>query len=267
MRAFHTLRTKNRPDFRLDDFEILTLMLSALEWKKHNGGTILHTDSVGKRYLERLGILNIWDSVSTSLDEMDNLGLNEEVFWAGGKFFALIEQDFPCVMIDLDFIVWQPLDFERFQSEIAVIHCESTSAPCYPEAGYFHFVDGFILPEWLDWSLEPCNCALVYFGDREFVEAYCGFAFDFMRHAVPPTEQTGWDLLPYMVFIEQRWLSMCAEASGKKIHSLSSLPELFSGEQKFFTHLWGQKQVLRDNPLEAKKYCCNCAGRLAHDFC
>jgi len=106
MNAFQTLRTKNRADFQIADFEIFTMILSALEWKKYNGAICLYTDTTGKEILERAGILEIWDSVNTALDEMDDLQIDENIFWAGSKIFALSKQNFPCVMIDLDFIAW-----------------------------------------------------------------------------------------------------------------------------------------------------------------
>lgn len=37
--------------------------------------------------------------------------------------------------------------------------------------------------------------------------------------------------LSYMVFAEQRWMAMCAAQMKKKIHALSSLPELFGGSR------------------------------------
>lgn len=265
MKAFHTLRTKNNLDFKLADFEILTLILSALEWKKHNGKIFLHTDSVGRKFLQDVGILEIWDGVETSLDEMQTLGIDEKTFWAGAKLFALNLQTFPCVMIDLDFIVWRKIDFAQFNSDVAVIHRESTDIPCYPDKNYFRFKNNFSLPQNLNWSLEPCNTAFAYFGDKNFVKSYCEFAFEFMKSADPTKNQTGWDLLPYMVFVEQRWLAMCAENYGVKVHSLSNLFELFGG-QKFFTHIWGHKQILRENPADAEKFCRDCADRIKHDF-
>lgn len=48
MRAFQIFRTKNNPDFQIDDFEIFTIILSVLEWKKFNGEIFLYTDSSGK---------------------------------------------------------------------------------------------------------------------------------------------------------------------------------------------------------------------------
>ena len=258
MRAFHTLRTKNKSGFALADFEILTLILSALEWRQHNGEIFLYTDTTGKNFL---GELNLWDGVNTALDEMDSFDIDEDIFWAGAKLFALSKQPLPCVMIDLDFIVWQPLQFD---SKLAVIHRESKNLPCYPDANYFR-LKNFALPADLDWSLEPCNAGLVYFGDKNFVNRYVEFAFEFMRAANPPDNQSGWDLLPYMVFVEQRWLAMCAKLCNVEIQSLSNLTELFGG-QKTFTHIWGYKKFFRENKAAAEKFCENCAGRIAHDF-
>ena len=266
MRAFQIFRTKNNPDFQIDDFEIFTIILSVLEWKKFNGEIFLYTDSSGKKILDDIGISEIWDDVYTFLDAMNDFEIDENIFWAGAKIFALACNPPPCVMIDLDFIVWQPLNFDRFGSDIAVIHREEKNLPCYPDKNYFHFKNNFSLPENLNWSLEPCNAAFVYFGDENFVREYCKFAVDFMKSAVPEKNQSGWDLLPYMVFVEQRWMAMCAEICGKKIYSFSNLPELFDDKQKFFTHLWGHKQFLRENPNDAEKFCRDCAGRIAHDF-
>lgn len=266
MRAFQTLRTKNKSDFHLADFEIFTLILSALEWRKHNGEIFLYTDTRGKKFFDEVGISDIWNDVSIALDGRKFINIDENIFWAASKIFALHLQKLPCVVVDLDFIVWQKLDFEKFQSDIAVIHRESTNLPCYPDKNYFRFKNNFSLPGNLNLSLEPCNAAFVYFGNKNFVEQYCSFAFEFMKNSEPEKSKGGWDLLPYMVFIEQRWLSMCADKVGVKIHEFSNLNELFGHEQKFFTHLWGHKKILRENQNDAEKFCRDCAGRIAHDF-
>lgn len=69
-----------------------------------------------------------------------------------------------------------------------------------------------------------------------------------------------------MVFAEQRWMAMCAEHLNVPINELSTLKGLFDGKQQYFTHVWGYKQKLRDNPDEAEAFCQKCAGRLKHDF-
>ncbi|MBQ6759623.1 MAG: hypothetical protein IJP42_11170, partial [Selenomonadaceae bacterium] len=77
MRAFHTLRTRGK----LDDFEIFTLILSALEWRRHNGEIFLYTDTAGKKFFDEAGLLELWDGVDTSLDEWLRLGIDENIFW------------------------------------------------------------------------------------------------------------------------------------------------------------------------------------------
>ena len=258
MNAFHTLRTRG-DHFSMQRFELLTMILSALEWKKHNGRIKLVTDPRGAEYLNRFGLPGIYDEIDVSLDGMDRLGVDEKTFWAGAKLFALSRQQCPCVMLDLDFIVWQPIDFAPYRNDVAVIHFEQVGNDVYPPSEHFRFKHGFKLPPSLDWTVKACNTAFAYFGARDLVNRYCDFAFEFMRAA-------DGDGLPYMVFVEQRWLAMCARLMRRPVHELSSLDDLFGGRQKYFTHVWGAKQRLRDDPAFAEKFCSDCIARLRHDF-
>lgn len=88
MRAFQTLRTRNNPDFQLADFEIFTMIISTLKLKKYSGEIFLYTNSTGKKISDDAGITEIWEGVHTSLDVMDNFGIDENIFWAGTKIFA-----------------------------------------------------------------------------------------------------------------------------------------------------------------------------------
>ena len=261
MDAFHTLRVRRPENFALADFELFTLALSALEWRKHNGRIKLATDSVGAEYMHECGLSEVWNSTEILLDGMTSLDIHEDVFWAGAKIYALSQQVAPCVMIDLDFILWQTIEFARFGKDLAVIHRERVQPPVYPPKCFFGFVDGWQLPNWLDWSVLPCNGALVYFGSNRFLREYTGFSLDFMKHAATKS-----DRLSYMVFAEQRWMAMCAKKMGIPVHELSSVESLFDKKQKYFTHVWGYKQKLRENLDEADKFCRTCGDRLKHDF-
>lgn len=262
MKAVHTLRTRGQgDDFSLHDFEMFTMILSALEWRRHNGAIKLITDRIGAAYIHECGLSDAWDEIEVILDEMDDLGIDENVFWAGAKIFALSRQTTPCVMMDLDFILWQPMDFAHYGSDLAVIHREEIYPSIYPSKNFFKFRDGWRLPDWLDWSVRPCNGAFVYFGSQRFIQDYTSFALTFMQRADARD-----DRLSYMVFAEQRWMAMCAAYLSVPIHALSSLKGLFDGRQKYFTHIWGSKQRLRDHPQEATDFCRTCAGRLRHDF-
>ena len=260
MKAFHTLRTHGK-NFSMQDFELLTLILSALEWKKFNGTIKLVTDQIGAEYFQKLGIIEIYDEIEIFLDEIDTLNIDEKIFWAGAKLFALQRQKSPCVMIDLDFIVWQRLNFEPFKNNVAVIHFENVNNYIYPPADHFRFKNNFKFPPALDWTIPACNTAFAYFGANDLIQKYCNFAFEFMQSV--DNYNAG---LTHMVFAEQRWLSMCAKLMNRKIFELSSLNDLFSDRQKYFTHIWGHKQKFRDDQSLAEKFCNDCAKRLKKDF-
>ena len=263
MKAFHTFRPRKDRfgDFKLDRFEIFTLLISALEWKKFNGEIKLVTDSFGRNYLKSLGILDAWDEIETSLDALDSLNVNEEIFWAGSKIFALHLQKSPIVMIDLDFICWRKIDFSRFGKNVAVIHREDVNNFVYPPREYFSMHEGFEFPKNLDWNERACNTAFAYFGSKDLIDRYFEFALKFMQSVTIDHAD-----LPYMVFAEQRWLAMCAKSMGLKIFEFSALEDLFSDQQKYFTHVWGFKESLRNDSTLEKKFCDDCLARLKFDF-
>ena len=258
MNAFHTLRT--RENFAAADFENFVALLSALKWREKNGSIKLVTDSRGAEYFERIGLTAAWNEIDTSLDKMDSFGWNEKIFWAGSKLFALSLQSAPVVMIDLDFIAWQRMDFAPFTTNIAVIHREEIGNVIYPDKNFFKLKGGKNLPASLDWSVKACNTAFAYFGANDFIKRYTNFAFELMTSL-----DTTNDVLTYMVFVEQRWAAMCATLMHREIFSLSSIKNLF-GRQEYFTHIWGSKHKFRDDPQVAENFCRNCALRIQQDF-
>jgi hypothetical protein len=112
MTAFHSNWTRpffsNNPSrvYCIEDWDLLTTILSALEWRKHNGSIQMVTDETGSEYYRRLGLEHIWDlGITGDLDKHIDRGISPCCFWAGGKIFALRKQHVPCAMIDTDLIV------------------------------------------------------------------------------------------------------------------------------------------------------------------
>ena len=64
--GFHTLWTapyfkQNTEDtYSMQDYELLTMILSALMWRKMNGPITLYGDERAIDYVERQGIAHIW---------------------------------------------------------------------------------------------------------------------------------------------------------------------------------------------------------------
>lgn len=260
MNAIHINWTKpfvsrtNQP-YSTEDFEILTTVLSALKWREKNGKIRMITDSVGYEYYKKTGLDIIWDGIDAILDGID---VNPDVFWAAGKLFALKEQNAPVAMVDTDFIVWEKID-ETALADVSVIHFEDLYPDVYPPESHFN-MDNYKFEDF-NWSIKACNTAFCVITDEKLLRYYTDKAIEFMRHA----DETD-DRLTYMVFAEQRLLPMCAEKLGKSVMAFSSLDKLFSGSENRFTHTWGMKQQMRDNPPLRHDFCRRCISRITHEY-
>ncbi len=159
--------------------------------------------------------------------------INATAFWAAGKLYAVAAMKAPCVMLDTDLICWKNIDTLLDGVDAAAIHREDIIPSIYPDKSAFSRSRGFDFDE-LDWTVQPLNTALCYFGSDEFRRYYTDTAIRFMRSA-PQADDT----LTYMVFAEQRLLTMCAEKKGIRIRALSDLPSLFGGGQADISHISG----------------------------
>ncbi len=241
-------------DFRMDDFDLYCAALSALEWRDKNGKIILCADEVSAEYIEDMGLGELWDEIRICVpNDLD--GINPLMFWAGGKLLALKSVSAPVVMLDTDFIVWERLDFG---SAVIAAHREELSPDIYPPFSFFR-APRHILPDF-DESVLPLNTAFLYLPDNDFKEFYTSQAIAFMKSAAECS-----DRLRYMVFAEQRMVAMCAEYTGTPVTTLLDKDRLFFPQERF-THLWGAKQKMRDNPPLRRGFLEKCKARLKKDF-
>ena len=266
MRAFHSNWT--RPFFNkhvgayyIEDFELLTTILSALTWQTHNGDIQMVTDQVGAAYYRKLGIEKIWNlGIDDSLEEKMDKAIDPSTFWAAGKIYALEKQMAPCVMIDTDFIIWKPLVEELEKHELTVIHREGLEECVYPGRERLMTREGYEYPVNWDWSVEACNTAFSFFKDQAFKDYYVQESIRLMKGV------EGEDPLIYMVFAEQRLLAMCAAEKGVDIYAFSDTEKLFHSGQEVFTHIWGYKRYIRSNPRIRENFCRRCVARIQRDY-
>ena len=262
IRAFHTAWSAPRfacdphAKYGVEDFELLTTALSALEWRRCNGSIDLFCDPVAHAYYDRLGLLSLWDEIHPlPLDAP----FDASCFWAAGKLFALRRMNAPCAMIDTDFIVWQPLEAILSELPLAVIHREPLVPDIYPDPNGLRTRSPFDLSAF-DLPLPAANTAFSWFADPDFKNRYCDAALTFMQDALPDG-----DRLTYMVFAEQRLLPMLAARDNIPLTALADLGALFTTGQNFFTHTWGYKNTLRAAPAERDRFCRRCAARILRD--
>lgn len=254
----YAVRCPDRP-YQMTDFDLLTTVLSALVWRRENGSIRMITDDTGEQYYRSLGLTDLWDGgIFTYLNDIPST-IDPCTFWAAGKLYALAATPAPCVMLDTDFIVWHSLS-EHWHRPLAVIHREALNPAIYPAPSAFVLAPSYHFPTNWNWHEPACNTALTYFGNDTLRKTYVGQAMDFMQAA------RGRDGLIYMVFAEQRLLAMCAQACGVPIHAFSTEQDLFQGNQRDFTHIWGFKQAMREQPVLHELFCQKCAARIRKDF-
>lgn len=262
MQAIHVNWTKPScglgGEYFIEDFEILTTVLSALKWREKNGKIKMITDTIGFEFYKSRGMCGIWDEIETSLDDMPET-VNDKMFWAGGKLYALSKCKAPVAVIDTDFIVWDRLAFDNL-GDISVIHDEDIYCDVYPNINHFNMKEGYVFNKDWDWTVKPINAAFYVIKNEKFLNEYTSAAMDFIENSMDG------DNLTYMVFAEQRLFSMIAKKMGIDILKISNLERLFKDGEKCFSHIWGMKQQMRDMPELRFDFCKRCVNRIIKDF-
>ena len=233
-----------------EDFELLCTVLSALLWRKKNGPVKLYTDKTGYNYYASLGLLNLWDGgIDTTVIGSIPDTINQHIFWAAAKIFALRNEALPAAVLDTDMIVWENLERELSGKQFAVFHREELYIPCYIPGFYLKTRKDYQFdPEW-DWTVLPCNMSFSYFSDPGFKKYYTDCAIDFMTE----NGEYPMEMVSQMVFAEQRLAAMCAVKMNIPIHHFLNDPH--QKDNNRFTHLWGGKERARNDAGHRKALC------------
>ena len=243
-------------EYTIEDFDLLTTVLSALEWRRHNGRIVMAADEEAARFYRERSLLALWDEVVMLTVPQT---LDPDIFWAAGKLYALGRFSAPLVMMDTDFIVWEKIPFELIGCDAAAVHREELYPDVYPDPGSFSMKEGYRFGDRWDWDSPAFNTAFVYFRDPAFLRRYLAEAYRFMENAREPD-----NFLTYMVFAEQRMMGLL-RGEGFRVEAFSSLDRLFSGGG-CFTHTWGFKEQMRRNERARRLFCEKCANRIRADF-
>jgi hypothetical protein len=242
--------------FKTDKFELYTAALSSLTRRRAGNTTVMHVDGRGLMYLSRIGLLDLWNEVKVTIPD-DLGGINPRMFWAAGKLFALASQPAPVVMLDTDFIAWH---LPELGDALIAAHDEDLTPHIYPPITTFQMREPYEFAANMSYSPRPLNTAFLYVPDNEFKAYYTERSLGFMRNAEDCD-----DFLTYMVFAEQRLLAILARHRRVKVKTLFDLKSE-AHIQKSYTHTWGAKQVMRDNPSECERFCEKCRARIRKDF-
>ncbi|HEY6915426.1 MAG TPA: DUF6734 family protein, partial [Paludibacter sp.] len=182
--AFHTLWTKPvitaGKHFGMSAAEILTMIVSALMWRKHNGSIKLYTDIAGYEFVSKHNLLELWDGIDTDVLENNSYPIAPEVFWAAGKLMALEDAAAPCVMLDTDLVVLKPIATTLSQSTITALHAEALVPDAYLPAHLLKKPSGYTFPDYYNWEVLSANTAFLFIRDGKFKRFYLDESKKFM---------------------------------------------------------------------------------------
>ena len=85
--------------YSMQDYELLTMILSALMWRKMNGPITLYGDARAIDYVEGQGLSHIWNGGIKEIQVPDSI--SPGVFWAAGKLYALKAAHMPAEQTDI----------------------------------------------------------------------------------------------------------------------------------------------------------------------
>lgn len=258
--AYHTFLplshycADNPEELELAEFELLTMELSARLWKKYNGPIYMLTDVLGAEYFREKHFENIYDGILPILDAK-NFGIDLSKYWAFGKIQALTKIKTPCAIIDLDMLIWKPLDLS--ECGLATTHAEHLNEWLYPDTSFFIMSPKYIFPPQWDYSIEPLNTSFVYFADDALKEDYTQQSIRFMQYE----RDTPNDGFSCMIFAEQRILAMCAAQHNIKVKTFLDYDNL-SVKQDSMTHLWSGKKLIRLEKSVEREYITLCKRKI-----
>jgi hypothetical protein len=113
----------NGDDYFLPDYEIIMQMAAITSAKVRTGFPIkLVTDEIGKKYYEKVGLLELFDEVDTNTLETlnDEYDVNPAQFWTSGKIVSICKEEPPFLFMDLDLIIQD--DFPKWVFDYDVVH-------------------------------------------------------------------------------------------------------------------------------------------------
>ena len=189
----------------------LMLIASIQLWKKNHPThhCVLYCDKLTLRYIERLSIGHLWDSIEeyTPIRTIDR-----SVFWSASKLGVLAQQTEPVILMDNDTLVYKPI--AHLLEKDTTYVCNFERGKGYYPTGYDDYIRQLSYRP--RWKTESACVAFLYLPDPEFTRLYASMSLNMMEELTKlkaPNSQ-------YLIFAEQLLLMHLLEVKQKPVKSL-----------------------------------------------
>lgn len=163
-------------------WETLLGILSACYWTSVNGPVDLYTDEIGLQKVETLGLKGLYRNVKL-LDKDMSSGFDPKMFWAAGKFMAMLECDEPAYFIDQDLVLTKSIEHKN--ADLIFFHKEKLTPDWYPPTLLAYVAQTYGFPD----ITYAFNCALVRFKDVEKMREYAANSLRFINKYASSVEK------------------------------------------------------------------------------
>lgn len=238
-------------------FEVYTMVLSCLNWRKYHGPIKLYCDDDFLKYIKHLGLLWLWDEIDTeTLKNLPN-NINYGVFWAYPKLYINSLQTEPFASLDIDLYVDGPhkdIDCDILFCNLEKCDNDKTYPPYHLISPYD---DKLTFKDFNDYS---SNVALLVVNNLDFYKEYISVVNEFViNNDLKPLE--GAHRASLITFIEQRLLFGMIKSYD--IPYVSQTDGVYNTEYDLgwsegyntngLTHLWGWKYQYRDKQYKRER--------------
>ena len=240
------------------DYEIATMVLSAVVYKRNIGPIILCADSKASDFAEWSGLSRLYDDIRHIWIDPR---INQEIFWAAGKIASLGLAKSPCIVVDLDAVLWKrPSAWD----DVTVLHEEPCNWEAYQWNTMWNHAEDLLRVDSLP-RVAPLNTAIVAFNDMDLIKEYRNLAEGLMIRATKSgvsghkvsIKGSGNELpVTEMVFAEQYSLAMLAHNMGKRVGKITALDIASEHPVKNRTalHLWNSKRFYNQHERAREAY-------------
>ncbi len=224
---------KKDGEFFLHEVELVCLIASVSNWKVlyPECETVIYVCPSVYNYLEKIGILNLWDSVETNpLSKSDNI--NRRAFWTASKLKCMKNIEAPFIMMDCDLYfkrkTFEIKDLSKYDIIVNQIEEGVKVYPSIKDKILNQIVNEY--PIKFGWkNTHSTNVSFLYINNEDFRMEYANISLEWMEIL----SQRFWDDPDlngkYMVFCEQKILKELGDLRVQKIAALS--PQFFFGEE------------------------------------
>lgn len=262
--ALESLKGKN---FFLYELDLICLITSVSNWKKlyPYDQKILHCDSSVYQYLNRLGILHLWDLVYTEILDSKDL-INRDPFWAASKIKVIRSIKAPFIIIDCDFYpkrkFLENLDLEKIDIVANEIEQGVLTYPGKRDPLVQNTVSEY--PIKFGWKTNYAfNVSFLYIGSEKIRKVYSDVSYEWMEILSKDSSDKPLMNGRYMIFCEQKVLKEVCDLEEARVHFLSgkmfmaddnrylAIPSGYQSsnlDDNDYIHLQHKKRIAKENP-------------------